>query len=96
MRAALGEEGPAMELEEDGAAMELDFEHREIVLRVDFDDVDDERCLWTSLHFIRGPRHPAAGEWVYLLDSRGRGCMGQVESVNGWLARVRPAWPAAG
>jgi hypothetical protein len=85
MRAALGEEGAAAPV-----APELDFEDREIVLRVDFDDVDDERCLWTSLHFMRGPRHPVAREWVYLLDSRGRGCMGQVESVTGWLARVRP------
>ena len=68
----------------------LDFAHREVVLRADFDDVDDEGCLWVSLRFLRGPRHPVAGECVYLLGTQGRACMGEVTSVHGWVARVRP------
>jgi hypothetical protein len=39
-----------------------------------------------------GPRHPRAGEWVYLLDPRGCGCLGHVESIDGWLARIKPDW----
>ena len=71
----------------------LDFGEREVVLRADFTELDDESCVWTSLRFMmQGPRHPNEGEWVYLLDTDGRGCMGRVETVNGWTARVRPDW----
>jgi hypothetical protein len=68
----------------------LDFGHREVVLRANLDDADDERCVWTSMRFImEGPRHPRVGESVYLMDREGAGCMGRVEELNGWLARVR-------
>jgi hypothetical protein len=71
----------------------VDFGEREVVLRADFDQLDDEQCVWTSMRFmLKGPRHPREGEWVYLLDNRGRGCMGQVETLNGWSARIRPDW----
>jgi hypothetical protein len=71
----------------------LDFGEREVVLRADFTDLDDEQCVWTSMRFmLKGPRHPREGEWVYLIDSFGRGCVGLVETVNGWSARVRPDW----
>jgi hypothetical protein len=71
----------------------LEFEEREIVLRVEFTDLDDERCLEASLRFlIAGPRAPREGEWVYLLDHRGNGCLGQIDSISGWMARVRPDW----
>ena len=76
------------------SGLPLDFEEREIVLRADFDEVDDEGCIWVSLHFLRGPRHPRPGETVYLLGTRGRACLGEVTSLHGWVARVRPA-PAA-
>ena len=68
----------------------LNFEDREVVVRADFDAVDDDGCLWVSLRFLRGPRHPRAGETVYLLGTEGRACMGEVTAVNGWMARVRP------
>jgi hypothetical protein len=72
---------------------ELDFREREIVLRADFDSLDDDRCVWVSLRFImQGPRAPREGEWVYLLDKRGDGCLGKVEAINGWEACVRPDW----
>jgi hypothetical protein len=70
----------------------LEFGEREIVLRADFSNLDDE-CVWTPMRFMMdGPRHPREGEWVYLLDDTGRGCLGQVEAVNGWSARVRLDW----
>jgi hypothetical protein len=71
----------------------LDFDEREVVLRADFSDLDEECCVWTSMRFmLKGPRHPVEGEWVYLIDEDGRGCVGLVESVSGWFARVRPDW----
>jgi hypothetical protein len=72
---------------------ELDFGEREIVLRADFHSLDEESCLEASVRFLMsGPRPPREGEWVYLLDAQGDGCLGQVESINGWSARVRPDW----
>jgi hypothetical protein len=76
-----------------GESRELQFREREIVLRADFGLLDDDQCLDLSVRFIRqGPRAPRAGEWVYLLDDRGCGCLGRVESLGGWIARVRPDW----
>ena len=69
-----------------------DFETRELVLRVDFDLLDDDRQSWVSLRFIHEARRPAPGEVVYLLDSRGRGCMGTVDRIEGHYACVRPDW----
>jgi hypothetical protein len=70
----------------------LRYEEREVVLRADFESVDADDCCWVSLHFIRGPRRPRAGEWVYLLDGRGNGCLAVVDQVHGWIARVKPDW----
>lgn len=68
----------------------LDFEEREIVLRADFGDLDSNGRLWASLRFIlKGPRPPREGEWVYLMDHEGRGCLGRVDSIRGWMARVK-------
>jgi hypothetical protein len=72
---------------------ELDFEEREIVLRASFDSLDSGDCIPVSIRFLMdGPRPPKEGEWVYLLDPRGDGCLGQIEAINGWEARVRPDW----
>jgi hypothetical protein len=69
---------------------ELDFAQREVVLRADFEDADDDRCLWTSMRFLMdGPRHPRVGEDVFLIDGAGAGCLGRVVELNGWMARVR-------
>jgi hypothetical protein len=71
----------------------LEFDEREIVVRADFSELDEEHCLSASIRFLlRGPRPPREGEWVYLLDTEGDGCLGQVESVTGWMARIRPDW----
>jgi hypothetical protein len=69
----------------------LDFGEREVVLRASLDELDQDRCVWTPVRFIRsGPRHPLPGETVYLIDRAGKGCMGTVVEINGWMARVRP------
>ena len=75
-----------------GTVAALDFDQREVVLRVDFDDLDDEGCLHVSMHFMNGPRHPLKGEPVYLMDCNGDGCAADVLDVTGWSARVRPDW----
>lgn len=71
---------------------DFSFEEREIAVRADFDDLDNEWCVWTSLHLLRGPRRPRPSEWVYVLDGQGKGCLGQVEAVHGWMARVSLDW----
>ena len=69
----------------------LDFAEREVVLRASLDELDDERCVWTPVRFImNGPRQPRVGETVFLIDRRGQGCRGEVVSMKGWMARVRP------
>jgi hypothetical protein len=76
-----------------GANRRLEFEEREIVLRADFSDLDDEGYIEASLRFLmNGPRMPHEGEWVYLLDAKGNGCMGEIASISGWSARVKPDW----
>ena len=67
----------------------LDFVEREVVLRANLNETDDDRCVWTSVRFIvSGPRHPRVGESVLLIDRDGASCMGRVVELNGWLARV--------
>ena len=70
----------------------IDFETRELVLRADFDLLDDDGCSWISLRFVQNLRAPEAGETVYLVDGLGRGCVGKVERVEGHYACVRPDW----
>ena len=70
----------------------VDFETREFVLHADFDLLDEQQCSWVSLRFMHGPRPPREGELVYLMDTRGRGCAGRVQRVEGHYACVRPDW----
>jgi hypothetical protein len=67
---------------------------REVVLRVDFDLLDDEGCSWISMRFHRQStaRPPSPGDTVYLLDRKGQGCVGEVQKVDGWYVCVRPDW----
>ena len=69
-----------------------DFRTHQVVLRVDFDLLDDDGRLRVSMRFQRGPSAPERGELVYLLDGRGHGCVGIVESVDGWYVQLRPDW----
>ena len=70
----------------------IDYETRELVLRADFDLLDDDKCSWVSLRFVSNLRAPSEGDLVYLIDSRGRGCVGTVERIEGHYACVRPDW----
>ena len=70
----------------------IDFQTRELVLRADFDLLDDDRCSWVSLRFVSQLRAPSEGDVVYLIDSRGSGCVGTVVRVEGHYACVRPDW----
>jgi hypothetical protein len=67
---------------------------REVVLRVDFELLDDEGCSWVSMRFHRSSAAapPRAGDLVYLLDGKGAGCAGRVQQVDGWYVCVRPDW----
>ena len=69
-----------------------DFRKHQVVLRVDFDLLDDSGRLRVSMRFQRGPAAPEPGDAVYLLDGQGRGCVGTVEDVDGWYVQVRPEW----
>jgi hypothetical protein len=75
---------------EAGQERTLDFSEREVVLRGNLEEADDERCVWTSMRFLMGgPRHPRVGELVFVIDTKSGGAMGRVEELNGWMARVR-------
>ena len=67
---------------------------REVVLRVDFELLDDDGCSWISMRFQRrsSVAPPQAGDLVYLLDAGGCGCVGHVQQVDGWYVCVRPDW----
>jgi hypothetical protein len=67
---------------------------REVVLRVDFELVDDEGCIRVSTRFHQRSTvgQPRVGDTVYLLDAGGGGCTALVESLDGWYVCVRPDW----
>ena len=72
---------------------ELDFSEREVALRADLGERDDDDCIWTSVRFLmRGPRPPRPGESVMLVDVEGGSCLGRVVSMAGWEACIRPDW----
>src|SRR5436305_13197551 len=66
------------------------FDEREIVLRADFDRIDEGNVLSVPVRFEDGPRPPSRGEFVYLLDGTGNGCVGFVAKVRDDVARVLP------
>ena len=73
---------------------EFNFSDREVVLRADLSSFDEADCVWTPVRFIlSGPRTPGPGERVLLVDlDAGNTCVGQVVSIAGWEACVRPDW----
>jgi hypothetical protein len=64
----------------------------EIVLWVDFNNLEDDDRLPTTLRYATGPRKPRAGDWVRIVDSDGDTCLAQVLRVEGMLVEVRPNW----
>jgi hypothetical protein len=67
---------------------------REVVLRVDFELLDEAGCSWISMRFHgrSAAEPPRPGDVVCLLDGHGAGCVGEVQDVEGWYVCVRPDW----
>lgn len=65
----------------------------EMILRVDFNAVNrrDNR-LSALLRYAMGSGRPEIGDWVWLMDGDGNGCLGRVVEVNGGLVKVEPNW----
>ena len=71
--------------------MQLPFDNREVVLRVDSDQFDPGRdVIYVPVRADAGPRPPQAGEFVYLLDGNGNGCVAFCSKVRDGVARVHP------
>lgn len=71
--------------------MILPFGQREVVLRADFAQFDpDGDVLSVPLRDGPGPRPPRPGEFVYLLDGEGNGCVAYCAKVRDGVARLRP------
>ena len=70
--------------------MNFAFDEREIVLRADFSRIEQGDVLSVPVRFDGGPRPPQRGEFVYLLDGSGNGCLGYVAKVRDGVARVIP------
>ena len=69
--------------------MVLPFDKREIVLRADFSQIEGDDIVSVPIRFDMGPRPPAPGEFVYLLDGNGNGCVAFVAKIRDDVARVR-------
>ena len=67
----------------------FEFEEREIVMRADFDAIDERDILTVPLR-DEGPRPPQRGEFVYLLDGAGNGCVALCAKVRDGIARMMP------
>jgi|SRR5215210_865468 len=63
-----------------------------IILRVDFNARDRDGRLSGLLRYAMGSRKPKIGEWVWLMDGDGNGCLGKVVEVNDTLVKVEPNW----
>jgi hypothetical protein len=66
------------------------FDEREVVLRADFGEVDDGGVLSVPLRQDGPLRPPHRGEFVYLLDGAGNGCVAFCAKVRDGMARVMP------
>jgi hypothetical protein len=68
--------------------MVFPFDEREIVLRADFGAVDENDILSVPLLEDAPLRPPRRGEFVYLLDGAGNGCVALCAKVRDGIARV--------
>ncbi len=64
----------------------------EMILRVDFNAIDDRGRLSALLRYAMGSHRPKVGDWVWLMDGDGNGCLGRVVEVQGELIEVGPDW----
>jgi hypothetical protein len=64
----------------------------DLVLEVDFNNVDAQDRIVASLRFANRWERPEVGEWVRLADAEGNVCVGQVEDIRSLIVAVRPDW----
>ena len=64
------------------------FDEREIVLRADFGAVEEDDVLSVPLREDGPLRPPRRGEFVYLLDGAGNGCIAFCAKVRPGIARM--------
>lgn len=65
----------------------------EMIFRVDFNAVDRRNNrLSALLRYAMGSGRPEIGDWVWLMDGDGNGCLGRVVEVNGVLIKAEPNW----
>lgn len=69
-----------------------EYLQQEIVLWVDFNSLEGDDLLTTTLRYATGPRRPIEGEWVRVTDSDGNSCLACVVRVEGILVEVKPEW----
>lgn len=63
----------------------------EIILRVDFNDVDENGIVPASMSLdVIGALKPRVGDWVWLVDEEGPNCLGLVARIDGELIEVKP------
>lgn len=68
---------------------------RNLVLSVDFNQVDAEDRVLASIRFSNLRLHedrPEKGAWVRLVDAEGNSCLGRVEEVRNLILAIRPEW----
>jgi hypothetical protein len=64
----------------------------EIVLRVDFNNVDSRGRIKGSLRHASSDRRPEVGEIVYLHDHEGNACNASVDELRGQIVVCEPDW----
>ena len=65
-------------------------------LLVDFNEVYDDECIWTSLRQMPPTLAPRMAETVELYDSDGEHCWAVVESIAGPIVHARIKWDTWG
>ena len=63
---------------------------RELSVWADFNAIDAQHRITTSLRFADTPERPAKGEQIRLYDDEGNAVQGIVEEVNDLAVQVRP------
>lgn len=65
---------------------------RLLQIGADFNALDAERRVTTSLRFTSTPEIPVVGEWILLTDAEGNSCRARVEQIEGLALAARPDW----
>jgi hypothetical protein len=63
---------------------------RQLLLWADFNSLDEDCFVTTSLRFAETADRPVRGELVRLYDDEGNEVMGVVERVDGVVVHIRP------